>query len=139
MSNAPPEPDLGNLGGLARLLGFELTEASPDVARGKMEVDGRVKQPMGIIHGGAYSALAETIVSHATALAVLPEGMVAVGMSNETSFLRPVMDGTVTAEGHRRHKGRTTWVWQVDFTDSQGRLCALSRVTLAVRPIPDQA
>jgi 1,4-dihydroxy-2-naphthoyl-CoA hydrolase len=93
---------------------------------------------MGIVHGGAYAALAETVVSHTTLLAVRDEGMFPVGMSNETSFLRPVSEGTVTAEAVRRHRGRTTWVWQVDFTDGQGRLCALSRVTLAVRPIPGQ-
>ena len=123
---------------MAALLGFELTEASPELARGTMTVDDRVKQPMGIVHGGAYAALAEAVVSHTTWLAVQDDGMFPVGMSNETSFLRPVSEGTVTAEARSRHRGRTTWVWQVDFTDGEGRLCALSRVTLALRPIPDQ-
>jgi uncharacterized protein (TIGR00369 family) len=57
-------------------------------------------------------------------------------MSNQTSFLRPITAGTIHAEARCRHRGRTTWVWDVDFTDDEGRLCALSRVTIAVRPIP---
>ena len=48
-----------------------------------------------------------------------------MGQSNHTSFLRPVSEGTVHADGRRRHRGRTTWVWDVEFTDDEGRLCAL--------------
>lgn len=135
VSETPPQVEPQDLGGLASTLGFELTEAGPELAHGRMPVDARTKQPMGIVHGGAYAALAETIVSHTTWLAVAPEGMITMGLSNETSFLRPVSEGWVSAEARRRHRGRTTWVWQVDFTDDQGRLCALSRVTLAVRPV----
>jgi uncharacterized protein (TIGR00369 family) len=50
--------------------------------------------------------------------------------------MRPVSEGTVHAEGRRRHRGRTTWIWDVDFTDAEGRLCASSRVTMAIRPTP---
>jgi 1,4-dihydroxy-2-naphthoyl-CoA hydrolase len=139
VTEAPLEREEVDLGGMSSLLGFELTEATPELARGTMPVDERVKQPMGIVHGGAYAALAEAVVSHATWLAVRDDGMYPVGMSNETSFLRPVREGMVTAEARSRHRGRTTWVWQVDFTDAEGRLCALSRVTLAVRPIPEGA
>jgi uncharacterized protein (TIGR00369 family) len=67
---------------------------------------------------------------------VYPDGYIAVGMSNQTSFLRPIRHGTIHAEARRRHRGRTTWVWEVDFTDDDGKLCALTRVTMAVRPIP---
>ena len=117
-------------------LGFELFETEEDVARGRFAVDDRVRQEYGIVHGGAYAALAETIVSHATAIAVWPEGMIAMGQSNYTSFLRPVSEGTVHAEARRKHRGRTSWIWEVEFTDDEGRLCALTRVTMAVRPRP---
>ena len=60
----------------------------------------------------------------------------AVGMSNLTSFLRPLFGGTLHAEARRRHRGATTWIWDVDMTDDEGRLCAVSRVTIAVRPAP---
>jgi len=60
--------------------------------------------------------------------------MSAQGLSNHTSFVRPILSGTGHAEARCRHRGRTTWVWEVDITDDEGRLCAMSRVTMAVRP-----
>lgn len=117
-------------------LGFELLETSEERARGRVAVSDGVRQPFGIVHGGVYAALAESITSIATYHAVAGEGMIAVGSSNHTSFLRPVTDGTVHAEARRRHRGRTTWIWEVDMTDDEGRLCAMSRVSLAVRPAP---
>ena len=59
-----------------------------------------------------------------------------MGLSNQTSFLRPVTEGTINAVARARHRGRTTWVWEVELTDDDGRLCALTRVTVAVRPLP---
>jgi 1,4-dihydroxy-2-naphthoyl-CoA hydrolase len=117
-------------------LGFELIEAGEELARGRFEVTDRVRQPFGIVHGGAYAAMAESLASAATYAEVAGDGNIAVGQSNHTSFLRPVADGSVHAEGRRRHRGRTTWVWEVDFTDDEGRLCAITRVTMAVRPAP---
>ena len=120
-------------GGMPGALGMELLENEGDVARGRFEVTDRVRQPYGIVHGGAYATLSESVCSHATYAAVAPEGKRAFGMTNDTSFLRPVSEGTVTAEARVRHRGKTTWVWEVDFTDDEGRLCALSRLTIAVR------
>ena len=57
----------------------------------------------------------------------------AQGLSNQTSFLRPIVDGTIHATARRRHRGRTTWVWEVEITDDRQRLCALVRMTIAVR------
>jgi uncharacterized protein (TIGR00369 family) len=54
-------------------------------------------------------------------------------MSNSCSFLRPIASGSVNATARRRHRGRTTWIWDVELTDDDGRLCALGRVTVAVR------
>jgi uncharacterized protein (TIGR00369 family) len=116
------------------VLGFEFVEAGPERVRGRVVVEDRVRQPLGLVHGGVYAALAESLCSAATYQAVVGEGKVAVGLSNHTSFLRPVTEGTVHADARRRHGGRTTWVWEVEFTDDAERLCALSRVTLAVRP-----
>jgi 1,4-dihydroxy-2-naphthoyl-CoA hydrolase len=94
-----------------------------------------VKQPMGLVHGGVYASMAESITSLATGWAVAADGMMAQGLSNQTSFLRPILEGTVHARAVRRHRGRTTWVWEVEITDDQGRLCALVRMTVAVRPL----
>src|SRR5919198_2819310 len=120
-------------GTLGEVLGFELLEASGEVARARFAVEDRVRQPFGLVHGGAYSAMAETLTSAATHLTVAEDGNFAVGQSNHTTFLRPVTEGTVHVEGRPIHRGRTTWVWDVDFTDDDGRKCAVARVTLAVR------
>jgi 1,4-dihydroxy-2-naphthoyl-CoA hydrolase len=119
---------------LDEVLGFELVEATAERCRARFSVVDRVKQPMGLVHGGAYSALAESMVSLTTHRAVQDDGNFAVGQSNNTTFLRPATGGTVHAEGIPLHRGRTTWVWDVSFTDDGGRLCAVTRVTLAVRP-----
>jgi 1,4-dihydroxy-2-naphthoyl-CoA hydrolase len=121
-------------GTLDEVLGFELLEASAAATRARFAVSDRVRQPLGLVHGGAYAALAESMVSLATHLAVADEGNIATGQSNSTSFLRPVLEGSVHAEARPLHSGRTTWVWDVEFRDDDGRLCAISRVTIAVRP-----
>jgi uncharacterized protein (TIGR00369 family) len=117
-------------------LGFEIIEVKEDSARAQVPVSSRVLQPYGLVHGGVYAALAESLASLATAAAVWDDGNIAVGLSNATSFVRPATAGTVHALATRRHRGRTTWVWDVDMTDDDGRLCATTRVTLAVRPRP---
>lgn len=121
------------VGTLDDVLGFEMLEASPGACRARFAVEDRVRQPIGLVHGGAYAALAEAMVSVTTCDAIADNGDYAVGQSNHTSFLRPVTKGTIHAEGRPRHRGRTSWTWEVDFTDDEGRLCAISRVTLAVR------
>jgi uncharacterized protein (TIGR00369 family) len=119
--------------GLAELIGIEYTETTPELVRARVEVRDRIRQPFGVVHGGAYSAIAETICSNATWLAVVGEGKLAMGMSNSATFLRPIADGHVNAAARSLHRGRTTWIWDVDMTDDDGRLCALVRVTVAVR------
>jgi 1,4-dihydroxy-2-naphthoyl-CoA hydrolase len=121
-------------GTLDDVLGFELLEASAERCRARFPVEKRVQQPLGLVHGGAYAALAESMVSATTHMAVEGDGNFAVGQSNHTNFFRPATAGAVHAEGTPIHRGRTSWVWDVRFTDDDGRLCAASRVTLAVRP-----
>ena len=117
-------------------LGFELIEVKEDSARARLPVTNRVRQPFGLVHGGVFAAIAESLASIATVRAVSDEGNIAVGLSNATSFVRPAPDGTIHALATRRHRGRTTWVWDVDMSDDDGRLCATTRVTMAVRPKP---
>lgn len=119
--------------GFDGLYGLEVLEAGEEVARGRVVVDDRHKQPAGLVHGGLYASMAESLTSMATHFAVAKDGKSAQGLSNQTNFLRPIFEGTVHATARRRHRGRTTWVWEVDFTDDQGRLCALVRMTIAVR------
>jgi 1,4-dihydroxy-2-naphthoyl-CoA hydrolase len=133
-----PSPEIiaGALRGFDRLYGLELLEVSDTDVRGRVTVRDELKQPAGLVHGGVYAAMAESLTSLATALAVMEGGNMAMGLSNNTSFLRPVTDGTVHAHGTRLHRGRTTWVWDVRFSDDADRTCALTRMTIAVRPAP---
>ena len=116
------------------LYGLEILEAGEEEARAQVAVRDAVKQPMGLVHGGVYASIAESLTSVATAVHVIPDGDYAVGLANQTSFLRPMTEGTIHALAIRRHRGRTTWMWDVEFTDDAGRLCAVSRMTIAVRP-----
>ena len=128
VSLLPPERTLDGT------LGVEIVDADEEVAHARLPVSDRVRQPYGIVHGGAYAAMAESLVSMTTAMAVMNDGMIAVGQSNFTSFFRPISEGTVYAEAKRKHRGRTSWVWEVECSDDDGRLCALVRVTMAIRP-----
>ena len=128
-----PLPSYPVPGTLDEVLGFELLDVGAQEVRARFAVERQVTQPFGLVHGGAYAALAESMVSIATHTAVEQHGMLAVGQSNSTTFLRPVTGGHVHAEGVALHRGRTTWVWDVRFTDDNGRLCAITRMTMAVR------
>jgi 1,4-dihydroxy-2-naphthoyl-CoA hydrolase len=123
--------------GFDRLYGLELLECSEQEVRARVAVREELKQPAGLVHGGVYASMAEAMASLATGVTVLELGSVAMGMANSTSFLRPITEGTVHAHATRLHRGRTTWVWDVHFSDDAGRLCAITRMTIAVRPLPD--
>lgn len=118
------------------LIGTEWLEIGDQIATARIAVRPELTQPHGLVHGGVYAALAESVCSRATATAVWPDGKIAMGQSNHTSLLRPVTEGQITAMATRKHRGRSTWIWEVELTDDQGRLCALVRMTLAVRPRP---
>jgi 1,4-dihydroxy-2-naphthoyl-CoA hydrolase len=120
--------------GFAEEVGVEWIDLDPDNARARIRIEPRHLQPFGIVHGGVFASLAESLCSAATYGAVRDDGLVAMGQSNDTTFLRPISDGYANATARSRHRGRTTWVWDVDVTDDEGRLCALSRMTIAVRP-----
>jgi 1,4-dihydroxy-2-naphthoyl-CoA hydrolase len=113
------------------VLGFEVLELGDEHVAGRFPIQDRVRQRFGLVHGGAYAALAEMLATEATVRVVHPR--VAMGLSNDTSFLRGARGEWITARGRARHRGRTTWVWEIDHTDDEGRLCAFSRVTIAVR------
>jgi uncharacterized protein (TIGR00369 family) len=114
-------------------IGTEVLEVGDDHIRGRIPVTDRVRQPYGIVHGGAMAALAESLTSMATAQGVAAGGEIAMGQEINASFMRPISDGHVNALARVRRKGRTAWNWEVEITDDAGRLCALLRATIAVR------
>jgi uncharacterized protein (TIGR00369 family) len=117
------------------LLGTEWIDDDPDHARVRVRMRDELRQPVGLLHGGVMSTLIESVCSRATALAVLGDGMTAMGQSIGVSFIRPVTDGHAEVQARARHRGRTTWVWDAEVRDAQDRLCALAQMTIAVRPI----
>jgi 1,4-dihydroxy-2-naphthoyl-CoA hydrolase len=121
------------ISGFDRLYGLELDSITDEEVRAHVPVRDEIKQPLGLVHGGVYASIAEAIASLGTWQGARGDGTTVQGQSNQTSFLRPILEGTVHAVARRRHRGRTTWVWEVDITDDQGRLCALVRMTIAVR------
>jgi 1,4-dihydroxy-2-naphthoyl-CoA hydrolase len=129
-------PSLGNVTGFDALYGLEVIAVDEEHVRAQVRVRDELLQPAGLVHGGVFASIAESICSMATWLAVSPGGQSAQGLSNQTSFLRPITAGTIHAHARRRHRGRTTWVWEVDITDDDDRLCALVRMTVAVRDLP---
>jgi uncharacterized protein (TIGR00369 family) len=127
-------------GGFEALIGLEVLEATPERVVGRLAVHDGARQPMGLVHGGVLAAIAETLAADGTEAQVAVQGAIGVGLQNHTNFLRPVVDSAhVHATATRRHGGRTTQVWDVDLTDDAGRLCAVSRVVIAVRPAPEAA
>ena len=121
--------------GFDGVYGLRITEVSDEVMRGEVAVRDELKQAAGLIHGGVYASIAESLASMGTGFAVIREGKMAMGLSNQTSFLRPITEGTIHAEARCKHRGRTTWVWEVEITDDQGKLCVLTRMTVAVRDV----
>ena len=119
------------------LVGTEWLDDDPDHARVRVPMRDELRQPVGLLHGGVISTLVESVCSRATALAVFGEGMVAMGQSIQVNFIRPVTEGHAEVRAKARHRGRTTWVWDVDVRDAEERLCALAQMTIAIRPLPD--
>jgi len=117
--------------GFLELEWIELTSTSAHV---RFQVRENLKQPMGLLHGGIYSAVAETVASVTTVRAVWRAGLVGAGLNNSASFLRPITAGAVDVTARLHHHTERDWFWGHEFRDSLGRLCALVDVTIAVRP-----
>jgi uncharacterized protein (TIGR00369 family) len=113
--------------------GLEIDEASDEVVRDTFRP--RASSSRSGSCGGVHASIAEALASVGTNVGVLPEGNIGLGMSNHSTFLRSIREGTIHAIARRIHRGRTTWVWDVELTDDESRLCAVSRVTIAVRPL----
>jgi len=120
------------------LLGTEWLDDDPAHARVRLPMRDELRQPVGLLHGGVMSSLVESICSRATALAVGPNGMMAMGQSINVNFIRPVIEGHAEVRAKARHRGRTTWIWEAEVRDAEDRLCALAQMTIAVRPIPQR-
>lgn len=112
-------------------LGLQFTELTPDTARAQLEVTPKLLQPMGLVHGGVYCSMIESMASTAayTWLATRGGGNV-VGVNNNTDFLRAISSGMVYGAAEPIHRGRRQQLWLVTVTDADDRLLARGQVRL---------
>jgi 1,4-dihydroxy-2-naphthoyl-CoA hydrolase len=108
---------------MAALIDVEILDQTEDEVRAKVPVTDALRQPLGLVHGGVYATIADAITTRGGR-----------AISNQTSFLRPITEGTIHVTARRRHRGRTTAVWELDVSDDAGRLCALVRMTIYPGP-----
>ena len=145
MSNAAapwdrlPEPAIALERTFEGFLDLDGLELEPDSVHVQFRVRENLKQPLGLLHGGVYAGVAETIASIATVANVWRDGFIGSGLSNYASFLRPITDGTVDVTAALRGHDYREWTWGHEFRDDQEQLCALVDVTIAVRPAPRPA
>ncbi len=122
---------------LADALGIELVALNADYLEGRMPVDGRTHQPMGLLHGGASVALAETLGSIGAATRIDPTRQTCVGLEINANHIKGVRDGWVRGRATALHVGRSTQVWEIRITHEEtGALVCISRITMAVIDLP---
>lgn len=119
------------------LIGGDVLRIDPDDARARVAMREDLSQPFGLMHGGVYSSAIEGLCSLATAVVVWDEGRIAVGQAIQVNFIRPITEGTAEFRARARHRGRTTWIWEVDVVNDREHLCATATMTMAVRPRPE--
>ena len=117
---------------LLETLGIEIIEVQKGKIVASMPVDGRTRQPFGLLHGGASVALAETVASMGAYELVEKQTQAVVGLEINANHVRSKREGVVTATGTVLHQGRKTMVWDIKITDEEGKLISVSRCTIAV-------
>jgi uncharacterized protein (TIGR00369 family) len=123
------------LGDLARSMGVELLEASPERVVGRMPVKGNT-QPYGILHGGASCVLAESLGSTGAALHAGLEDRMAMGIEINATHHRSATEGFVTGTATRVHGGRTLATYDIVITDERERRVCTARLTCLLRDRP---
>jgi 1,4-dihydroxy-2-naphthoyl-CoA hydrolase len=114
-------------------IGIVITQIGDDYIRATMPVDGRTRQPYGLLHGGASVALAETLGSLGSMMCS-DASQLAVGIEINANHVRGVSDGVVTGIARPIHLGRQTQVWEVRVEDERARLVCIARLTVAIVP-----
>jgi len=137
MANTPELAEF-NGKGLDSVLGLNVVEANGEGVRATLTITPDHHQPFGIVHGGVYCAVGESVasISGFCWLADTGIGGTAVGVNNSTDFLRSISEGTLTIVSAPIHRGRRQQLWQVEMTDQDGRLIAQSRVRLQNIELP---
>ena len=127
-----------SIGNMAEHLGIEFVEITPEYLVARMPVDYRTQQPLGMLNGGASSALAETVGSMAAYLSVDRNLVYTLGLELKSNHLRPAMNGFVYATAKPIHIGKKTHVWNIESRDEQGKLITYSTLTMAVVEVDEE-
>lgn len=117
-------------GGFERALNLTFTKATADEVICEVPVGPHLHQPYGLVHGGVYASIIETVASVGAAVVAMPRGQSAVGLENTTSFLRAVREGKLIGTARPLHRGRQTQVWEVEVRGDDGTLAATGRVRM---------
>jgi len=117
-------------GGFNTLLGLRFVSVTYDKICAEVPVTSELHQPYGLVHGGVYSAMIETLASVGAAIHSMPTGKSTVGLENSTSFLRAVRKGVLHGTATPVTRGRRTHVWDVEIRDDEDRLAATGRVRM---------
>ena len=117
---------------MAERLGIEFTAIGEDYLEARMPVDHRTHQPLGLLHGGASVALAETLGSVAATLCVDATKQFCVGLEVNANHIRSARDGFVRGITKPIHIGKKTQVWETRISTTEGDLVCISRITMAV-------
>ncbi len=120
---------------IGEYIGIEFTEIGDDYLTGKMPVDHRTRQPLGLLHGGASCVLAETLGSVGASLCIDQTKQVAVGLDINANHLRAVREGYVYGTAKPIHIGRSTQVWEIKIVNESKQLVCISRLTMAVKDL----
>lgn len=123
---------------LMETLEIEFIDAGEDFLVAKMPVNPRIHQPMGLLHGGATVALAESVGSAASMLFVNPEESEIRGIEISANHLRSKKEGIIFGTAKIIHKGRTLHLWEIKITDEEGKLISLCKLTNMVLQIKDK-
>lgn len=119
-------------GTMVEHLGITVSAIGENFIEARMPVDKRTHQPMGLLHGGASVALAETLGSFGAYLCVNPAEKVCVGLEINANHIRSVREGVVIGRATPRHIGKTTQIWDITITTEDGKLVCVSRLTVQV-------
>jgi len=119
-----------NLDGWNAAMGLRFVRATPDEIAAELDIGPTHRQPYGLVHGGVYSGIIETVTSVGAALDAMSRGQSVVGLENHTSFLHAAREGKLRVTARPLTRGRRTQVWEGTVTDEARRVVATGRVRL---------
>ena len=117
------------------LIGIRFTRFDGERIAGEIKIGPHHMQPGGVVHGGVYLSIAETVAGAGSQLMVMDEGKTAYGAIVNSQHIAPLTDGKITATGKLIHKGIFKHTWDIEITDTTGKLISISRVTNSIKPI----